>query len=67
MQRTERVRGRGHVALRTRRTSEWDEKDGCLSLSRSLYLFLSFFVSFDHLSLSLIPRGEAEKERPMAG
>lgn len=38
----ERIRrGWGHAAaLRTRRTSEWIGKDGCLSLSRSLSLLL---------------------------
>lgn len=42
-------RGRGHGALRTRRTSEWVEKDGCFP---PLYLFLPLSNSL-FLSLSL--------------
>lgn len=45
-------RGRGHAALRTRRTSEWVEKDGCLCLGLSFSHSLVFSFS---LSLLLPP------------
>lgn len=43
----ERIRrGWGHAALRTRRTSEWVEKDGCLFLLPSIAPSLSLSVIF---------------------
>lgn len=66
----ERIRrGRRHATLRTRKTSEWIEKDGrfFLSLPLSLTAYRSVLVPSDHFSHFHTPRGEAVEQSSMAG